>query len=108
MADSKINGIVSVLRLVQGCVDALVHQISAKTKWLRESANGRIFAATVMVAGISIVVKIASLGKEILVAHYLGVSDALDAFYIAFLVPTFLLGIIVSVCNEAFIPTYIE
>src|SRR5690242_18008484 len=98
----------SVFRLGQECVDAVVHLISVKTKWLRESVNGRIFAATVTVAGIGIVVKVASLGKEILVARYLGVGDVLDAFYIAFLLPTFLLSIIVSVCNEAFIPTYIE
>src|ERR1700730_2537260 len=77
-------------------------------KRLRESLNGRIFAATVMVAGIGSLVKVASLGKEILVARWLGVGDTLDAFYIAFVLPAFLLSIIVSVCNEAFIPTYIE
>jgi len=77
-------------------------------KYLRESLNGRIFAATVMIAGIGSVVKGVSLGKEMLVSRYLGAGDALDAFYVAFLLPTFMVGIIVSACNEAFVPTYIE
>ena len=98
----------SVLRLGERCVDAVGYVISARMRWLRESVNGRIFAATLMVAGIGSFVKVASLGKEMLVARSLGVGDALDAFYVAFLLPTFLLGMIVSVCNEAFIPTYIE
>jgi putative peptidoglycan lipid II flippase len=77
-------------------------------KRLRLSLNGRIFAATVMIAGIGSVVKIVSLGKEMLVSRCFGAGDALDAFYVAFLLPTFLVGIIVSSCNEAFIPTYVE
>jgi len=70
--------------------------------------NGRIFAAAVMIAGLASLVKLATLGKEMLVARCFGVGDALDAFYVAFLLPSFLIGIIIGSCNEAFIPTYIE
>jgi putative peptidoglycan lipid II flippase len=76
--------------------------------WLRGSINGRVFAATVMIAALGSVVKLTSLGKEILVARYFGASDMLDCFYVAFLLPTFLIGILANSCNDALIPTYIE
>ena len=79
-----------------------------RTAWLRESITGRIFAATALIATIGILVKITSLGKEVLVARYFGASDMLDCFYVAFLLPTFLIGILANSCNDALIPTYIE
>ena len=79
-----------------------------QAKWLRDSLIGRIFAASVLIAGLTTLVKVASLGKEMLVARFLGAGDALDAFYVAFLLPTFLIGIIAQSCNDAFIPTYIQ
>jgi putative peptidoglycan lipid II flippase len=85
-----------------------VKNTSKVAQWLRESLNGRILAATLTIAGVGSVVKVASLGKEMMVSRYLGAGDSLDAFYVAFLLPTFLVGIIASSCNEAFIPTYIE
>ena len=85
-----------------------VKNTSKVAQWLRESLNGRIIAAALLIAGVGSVVKVASLGKEMLVSRYLGAGDSLDAFYVAFLLPTFLGGIIISSCNEAFIPTYIE
>jgi putative peptidoglycan lipid II flippase len=79
-----------------------------RTTWLRGSVNGRIFAATAMIAAIGVLVKITSLGKEVLVARYFGASDMLDCFYVAFVLPTFLIGILANSCNDAVIPTYIE
>ena len=67
----------------------MIRWIESQLKWLRESVSGRILAATVMIAGTSGVVKLGSLGKEMLVARYLGASDKLDAFYVAFLLPTY-------------------
>ena len=86
----------------------MIRWIESQLKWLRESVSGRILAATVMIAGTSGVVKLGSLGKEMLVARYLGASDKLDAFYVAFLLPTYFIGIIGGLSFDAFIPTYIE
>jgi putative peptidoglycan lipid II flippase len=61
-----------------------------------------------LVASLSTLVKAVSLLKEMLIAHCLGTSDALDAYYMAFLLPSFLIGVIASSGNAAFIPTYIE
>ncbi len=83
-------------------------RVARKVTWLRESTNGRIFAAAAMIAGFSSLVKLTNLGKEILVARSFGAGDALDAFYVAFLLPGFFIGILIASCNEAFIPTYVE
>jgi putative peptidoglycan lipid II flippase len=82
--------------------------LARRVKWARESTNGRVFTAAVMIAGLASVVKVASLGKEMLVARCFGAGDALDAYYVAFLLPSFFIGVIAGSCNEAFIPTYIE
>jgi putative peptidoglycan lipid II flippase len=76
--------------------------------WLRDSVNGRIFAAAAMIAALASVVRLTSLGKEMMVAHCFGASDTLDCFYVAFLLPTFLIGIFSNSCNDGLIPTYIE
>jgi putative peptidoglycan lipid II flippase len=86
----------------------MIRRISSRLKWLRESVNGRILAATVLLAGISSVVKLVSLGKEMLLASYFGATDKLDAFYSAFLLPTYFIGMIAGLSYDAFIPTYIE
>jgi putative peptidoglycan lipid II flippase len=81
--------------------------IVRKFAWFNETVNGRIFRAASLLAGLTTAVKLVSFGKEILVARYFGASNALDAFYVAFLLPTFFIGIIANSCNDAFIPTYI-
>jgi putative peptidoglycan lipid II flippase len=79
--------------------------LGRRFKWLNETVNGRIFGAASLLAGLTTTVKIVAFGKEILVARYFGASNALDAFYVAFLLPTFFVGIIANSCNDAFIPT---
>jgi putative peptidoglycan lipid II flippase len=74
----------------------------------RESLSGRIMTAAFAVAAMTVLVKLAALLKEILVAHRFGAGDALDAFYIAVLLPTFLAGIVGDSFNAAFIPVYVE
>lgn len=88
--------------------DMLADRFRQGMTWLRESVNGRVFAAATMIAALASLVKLISLGKEMLVARYFGAGDALDCFYVAFLIPTFLIGILANSCNDALIPTYIE
>src|ERR1700722_7258114 len=75
---------------------------------LRDTVNGRILTAATMLSALACVVKAASFGKEMLVAHYFGASNALDAFYVAYLLPTFFIGMIANLCTDAFVPTYIQ
>lgn len=76
--------------------------------WDGASVNRRILAAATTVARLVILVKAVSLAKEMLIARKFGATDALDAFYIALLLPSFLGSVVDTSLNEAFIPTYID
>ena len=76
--------------------------------WQERSVNRRIFAAMVTVGGFTVLVKLAAVAKEIAVAYQFGMSDELDAFLIAFLLPQFAINLIGGSLNAALIPTYIQ
>jgi putative peptidoglycan lipid II flippase len=77
-----------------------------KTKdWLPQSPN---FRAAVTVGLMTALVKVAAAGKELVVAWRFGTGDALDAFLVAFLVPSFITSVVAGSFNAAFIPTYIR
>ena len=68
----------------------------------------KIFNAAASVAAGSALAGLASTAKELAVARWFGRSDALDAFLIAFLLPSFLVNLIAGSFNAAMIPTFIE
>jgi putative peptidoglycan lipid II flippase len=55
-----------------------------------------------------VVVKIAAMLKEIVVASVYGRSDAMDAFLAAFLIPGLLINLVAESMNQALIPTLIR
>ena len=63
-------------------------------------------ATSVLAAGA--VVKLASTGKEFILAGIYGRSDAMDAFLAAFLIPNLLINLIAESMNQALIPTLIR
>ena len=62
--------------------------------WRETSVNTRIFAAMLTVGGLTVLVKMVSAGKELVIAYQFGTSDALDAFVMAFLLPQFVIELI--------------
>jgi putative peptidoglycan lipid II flippase len=78
------------------------------TSWANGSTNRKIFGAAVIIASLTFSVKIVSMMKELVVAASFGTGDAIDAFLIAFLVPSFAINVIGGSFNAAFIPTYIQ
>jgi putative peptidoglycan lipid II flippase len=72
------------------------------------SANRKIFGAAVTIALLTGLVKLAIVFRELVVAWRFGTSEALDAFVIALLVPTFLINSVANSFNAALIPTYIS
>jgi len=82
--------------------------LASRFESFNRSVNGRIFAAALTVAAMTAVVKAASLLKDIVVAHHFGAGDALDAFYIALLLPNFLTSAVGESFGASFIPVYIE
>src|SRR5438093_1813543 len=76
--------------------------------WQDRSVNRRIFAAIITVGGLTVLVKLAAVFKEVVIAHQFGTSDALDAFLIALVLPQFAINLIGGSLNAALIPTYIQ
>ncbi|MBA3442760.1 MAG: murein biosynthesis integral membrane protein MurJ [Pyrinomonadaceae bacterium] len=72
------------------------------------SINRQIFGAAITVALLTAIVKAAAVAKELIVAWRFGTGDALDAFLIAWLIPSFIIAVIAGSFNAAFIPTYIR
>lgn len=76
--------------------------------WFGASTNRRILGAAATVAVLSLVVRAASLAKDLAVAYRFGTGDALDAFLIAILLPSFAINVVAGSLNAAFVPILIE
>jgi putative peptidoglycan lipid II flippase len=72
------------------------------------SSIRRIFGAALTVAVLATLVKLVSVAQELVVAYRFGISDTLDAFWIALLVPSLLTYVIGGSLNVALIPSFIQ
>jgi len=76
--------------------------------WKSQSVNRRIFRPLMTVGGMTVLAKIVSAGKDLVVAYQFGAGDELDAFLMAFLIPSFAINLVGGSLNAALIPTYIQ
>jgi putative peptidoglycan lipid II flippase len=76
--------------------------------WTSASVNRRIFAASLTVGTLSFLAHVCTAAKELVVAYHFGTMDDLDAFLIAFVLPSFLISVVAGSFPSAFIPVYIE
>jgi len=72
------------------------------------SVKRKIFGAATIIALLTLVTQLGSVAKELIVAAWFGTGDCLDAFLIAFLLPTFVINVVAGSFNAAFIPTFIH
>lgn len=72
------------------------------------SINRSIFGAALTVGLLTTVTKFASTAKELFVAGSFGTSDVLDAYLIAFLLPSFAASVVAGSLNAALIPIFIK
>ena len=72
------------------------------------SVSRQILGAALPVALLTALVKAVTIGRELIVAWRFGTSDALDAYLIALLVPSFVINVVAGSFNAAFIPTFIQ
>lgn len=72
------------------------------------SPNRQILSAAITVGSMTVLVKVAAAAKELVVAWMFGTLDALDAFFIASIIPSFIITIVADSFNAALIPTYIR
>jgi putative peptidoglycan lipid II flippase len=90
-----------MIRVVrQACLELSVRGRS----WKDQSVNHAIFASATTIAIMTLFVKLASTGKEMVVAHQFGRGDALDAFLIAFLLPQFAVNVISGSFTASVVP----
>jgi len=73
-----------------------------------DSINRKIFRAALIVGVLGILARIAGTGKELVVAHAFGRSDALDAFLIAYLMPAFAVNLLMGALGSALLPVLVE
>lgn len=73
----------------------------------RNTPNVKVFRAAVMVGLLTLVVKSAGTIKELIVARWFGRSDALDAFLIAFLLPSAMMAIAMGALQTALVPPFV-
>ena len=89
-------------------MDALRMHLDFRNIWQQQSVNRRIFATMITVGGFTFVVNLAATVKELVVANQFGTGDVLDAFLIAFLLPSFAINVVMGSFNAALIPTFIH
>jgi putative peptidoglycan lipid II flippase len=80
----------------------------AVRSWTGASANRRIFGAAVVVGVMTTLVRAMGMLKELLVAWRFGRSDEIDAFLVAFAVPSLAVSVIAGSFGPALIPTFIR
>ncbi|MEO7457525.1 MAG: lipid II flippase MurJ [Gemmatimonadaceae bacterium] len=75
--------------------------------WATASSHRRVLAAGLTVGFFTAGVQACSLLKEMVVAGHFGAGDKLDAFFIAFLLPSFGINVLGSSLNSALLPAYV-
>lgn len=90
---------------MQSLISTGVRQLSA---WAAASTNRRIFAAALTVGGLTLLVKLAAVFKELISAFQFGAGRELDALLIAWALPTFLINVLGGSLQAALVPVYLE
>jgi putative peptidoglycan lipid II flippase len=100
------NGLGAILSGGGGRLTKL--KMSGFQKDRQDSTNRKIFRAALAIGLVSTVAKGGAVLKDLVVAHVFGRSAALDAFLIAFLLPSFVLALAMSSLGLALIPVLVE
>ncbi len=74
---------------------------------LNRLKNNLVIQNLILVSGITLGIKLIGFLKETVVAASFGLSEMLDTFYIAILVPTFISNVFLGAYRSVFIPNYI-
>lgn len=92
-----------------GLLESCMHLASRQHKsWFCSSVNRRILGAAMLVGALTLLVLLAGMVKEMSIAREFGRSGLIDAFLVAFLIPSFVISVVVGSVQSAFMPTYIH
>jgi len=81
---------------------------AAAAAWRSASTNRRIFGAALVVGTMTVGVRVTGMLKELLVAWRFGRSDELEAFLLAYVVPSLAVSVIAGAFGPALIPTFVR
>lgn len=70
--------------------------------------NKKILRAALIIGTLTLIARAGTVAKEMIVAYSFGRGDALDAFLMAFLLPSFVVALVAGVVGSALIPVFIE
>jgi len=73
-----------------------------------QTVRNKILSAAAIVGFFTILTQIGGFAKELTVAAWFGTGDALDAFLIALLVPSFIVNVLAGSLSASFLPTFIR
>src|ERR1041385_9355107 len=73
-----------------------------------DTTNRKIFRASLIVGSFALAARLAGVFKDLIVARSFGRGDEVDAFLIAFLLPSFALTIGMGALGSALVPVFIE
>ena len=82
----------------------ILKKLSANIKNFK---NSKLIQNLILVSGITFGIKLLGFFKETVVAASFGLSELLDTFYIAILVPTFISNVFLGAYRSVFVPNYI-
>jgi len=71
-------------------------------------SHHRVLRGAAMLGGATVLAKLAALAKDWLVARQLGAGDELDAYLVAFLIPSYTVVVLAHSFASAFVPSYIR
>lgn len=77
-------------------------------EWATHSVNRKIFTAAVTVGVLSVLAKLVTAFREIVVAAKFGVGSEIDTFLIAYLLPSFVISVVAGSFGPALIPTFVQ
>ena len=72
-----------------------------------DSINQKIFRAALIIGLLTLLTRVGTIVKELAVARTFGRSDAMDAFLIAFLLPSFFVTLIMGAAGSALVPVFV-
>jgi len=77
-------------------------------EWATVSVNRKIFRAALSVAVMAGLVSVGMVVREITIAAWFGTSDALEAYLIAVLMPTYVINVVGSAFSSSVIPAFVH
>lgn len=76
--------------------------------WWQSQVNRRILMALLTVTAVTLILHLTVALREITIAYHFGTGDSIDAFIVAFIVPSFAINIQIAAITAALMPVFVR